>query len=290
MPTQGLFFLNKKRRWWQKEKSPAEKLEELMPIINKLMPSIREMLGNGSAGMGGINVDSIQAISEGQVVGRLYDFWQNYNNSVPQAIEGWQTISNNGMGVTFTASGIGNISPVEKPDDGKMRATPKSVVEELNAAPTPLSMEGIDEKIETLKKKSKMVSHQIYTKAQVDGMIKRLEYRKRYHEQAAFYEQFPRSTDEKIDALLAKYKLEINKPDLFIPTFPKEAIDVMDKYTEVTRELTGEEPVFYVIAEESAFRKKREKLDPIILAQSPFAFVWDVLGAWDKEMLLLSEL
>ena len=38
------------------------------------------------------------------------------------------------------------------------------------------------------------------------------------------------------------------------------------------------------------FRKAYEKRDPILLAQSPFGFYWQILGAWDKEMLLLGEL
>ena len=69
-----------------------------------------------------------------------------------------------------------------------------------------------------------------------------------------------------------------------------EAVNVMKKYTEVTKKMSGESPVFYVIAEAKDFIKKQEKLDPILLVQSPFGFYWQILGAWDKEMLLLSEL
>ena len=49
-------------------------------------------------------------------------------------------------------------------------------------------------------------------------------------------------------------------------------------------------PIFYVIATEDKFRKAYEKRDPILLVQSPFGFYWQILGAWDKEMILLSEL
>jgi hypothetical protein len=45
-----------------------------------------------------------------------------------------------------------------------------------------------------------------------------------------------------------------------------------------------------VIAEPDKFRKAYEKRDPILLVQSPFGFYWQILGAWDKEMMLLSEL
>ncbi len=95
---------------------------------------------------------------------------------------------------------------------------------------------------------------------------------------------------EKISTLLRKYKLCLKATDLFIPTFPADAIATMKAYKETTLKVCGEEPVFYVIAEESDFKKKEKKLDPILLVQSPFGFFWQILGAWDKEMLLLCEL
>jgi len=33
-----------------------------------------------------------------------------------------------------------------------------------------------------------------------------------------------------------------------------------------------------------------EKRDPILLAQSPFGFYYNILGAWEKEMVYLPEL
>jgi hypothetical protein len=140
------------------------------------------------------------------------------------------------------------------------------------------------------KDKSNMLMHQRYAKAQIDGLCKRLENRKKYRDNVSFFSSYPNTTDEKIDDLLKKYKLVMRTSDLFIPTFPKEAIDIMKEYTKITKDISCEEPVYYVIAEEKDFKKKNEKLDPILLVQSPFGFYWQILGAWDKEMLLLSEL
>lgn len=277
--------------WGKKKQTPIEKFKELMPVIVEYLPKLREMLSSESrihlSDPAAAEPMSVGQMNLGQAVNKMYDFFQNYNGSV----DGFVPVIN--AWGTFTVSSTSDIPrPIDsdRPPNTRVAVTPKSVAAELDSNPTPFSVEGIDEKIETLRKKSKMVSHHIYTKAQIDGMIKRLEYRKRYHEQASFYEAFPCTTDEKIDGLLSRYKLVIKKPDLFIPTMPKEAIDVMEQYTEVTKELTGEEPVFYLIAEEKDFKKKFEKLDPILLVQSPFAFTWQVLGAWDVEMLLLSEL
>lgn len=70
--------------------------------------------------------------------------------------------------------------------------------------------------------------------------------------------------------------------------FPAGFEHLVDEATTV--ELCQLKPVFYVIAEESDFKEKDKKRDPILLAQSPFGVYYDILGAWDKEMLLLSEL
>ncbi len=45
-----------------------------------------------------------------------------------------------------------------------------------------------------------------------------------------------------------------------------------------------------MIAENGKFKKEFDRNDPILLAQSPFGIFWDVLGAWDEEILLLEEL
>ena len=78
--------------------------------------------------------------------------------------------------------------------------------------------------------------------------------------------------------------------DIFIPEFPDEAIKAMTDYTEKMEAVCGKKPVFYVIAEHDKFKEAFKKRDPILLVQSPFGFFWQIIGAWDKEMILLSEL
>ena len=78
--------------------------------------------------------------------------------------------------------------------------------------------------------------------------------------------------------------------DIFIPEFPDDAIKLMKEYTENMLLICKKKPIFYVIAEPDKFKEAYAKRDPILLVQSPFGFYWQILGAWDKEMLLLSEL
>lgn len=171
----------------------------------------------------------------------------------------------------------------------KIKVKPKDVLNELETVPTPFSLIGLDEKIEILKDKEKLIV-QHYAKREVTALIERLENRKKYQENKAFFDSFANTTDEKIDVLLGKYQLAMKTSDIFIPEFPDDAIKVMKEYTEKLEEICGKKPIFYVIAEEKEFKKAYEKRDPILLVQSPFGFYWQILGAWNEEMLLLSNL
>lgn len=176
-------------------------------------------------------------------------------------------------------------------DEKKIKVKPIDVLNELETVPTPFSLTLIDEKISILKDKEKLIV-QHYAKREVQALIERLENRKKYLQFKDFFDSFQNTTDEKIDILLKKYEsdLVMKTSDIFIPEFPDEAINIMSKYTEKMNELCGKKPVFYVIAEAKDFRTAYEKRDPILLVQSPFGFYWQILGAWDKEMILLSEL
>jgi hypothetical protein len=171
----------------------------------------------------------------------------------------------------------------------KIAVKPKDVLEELETIPTPWTLSNLDDKIEVLKYKRELIT-QHYSKREVEGLIERLENRKRWGKFKDFFDEFQNTTDEKIDILLEKYDLVMKTSDLFVPEFPDDAIAVMKKYTDNMQKLCKKKPVFYVIAEPDKFKKAYEKRDPILLVQSPFGFYWQILGAWDKEMILLSEL
>jgi hypothetical protein len=171
----------------------------------------------------------------------------------------------------------------------KIAVKPKDVLSELETIPTPWTLSNLEDKIEVLKYKADLIT-QHYSKREVKALIERLENRKKWDKFKNFFQEFQNTTDEKIDDLLEKYDLVMKTSDLFIPEFPDDAIAVMKKYTNNMKKLCKKKPVFYVIAEPDKFKKAYEKRDPILLVQSPFGFYWQILGAWDKEMILLSEL
>ncbi len=171
----------------------------------------------------------------------------------------------------------------------KIAVKPIDVVNELETIPTPWTLSNLQDKIEILEYKRDLIT-QKYSRREVEGMIERLENRKQWAKFRKFFEGYQNTTDEKIDDLLDKYDLVMQTSDLFVPEFPDVAIQTMKSYTDHMMKLCKKKPVFYVIAEPDKFRKAYEKRDPILLVQSPFGFYWQILGAWDKEMMLLSEL
>src|SRR5690606_23874785 len=158
----------------------------------------------------------------------------------------------------------------------KVEVKPIDVVDELGNIPNPFTLANLDDKIAMMKDKEEMIK-QHYSKREVTGLRERLENRKKYPEFKEFFDQFQRTTHEKIDELTDKYTLVMKESDLFIPECPQEAIDIMKEYTAKVEELCGQKPVYYVIAEEKEFKSAYEKRDPILLAQSPFGFYYDIL-------------
>jgi hypothetical protein len=179
-----------------------------------------------------------------------------------------------------------------KPDakpSAKIIMKPKDVLNELETVPTPFALAGIEEKIAILKDKTKLIRDG-YSKREIEALIDRMGNRMKYFDNKEFFEKFNNTTDEKIAALVAKYELVMKTSDIFVPEFPDEAVKVMTDYEAKCKELFDQKPVFYVIAQPDQFRKAYEKRDPILLVQSPFGFYWQILGAWDEEMFILSEL
>lgn len=191
--------------------------------------------------------------------------------------------------VAGTNNTVDNSAYLFKDLQKKIVVKPIDVLNELETIPTPVTLTLLDDKITILKDKSKLI-HQKYAKREITSLIERLENRKKYKEHKAFFDRFQNTTDEKINILLSKYELVMNPSDIFIPEFPDEAISIMKEYSKRVDKICKKKPVFYVIATPDTFKQKNKKRDPILLVQSPFGFYWQILGAWDKEMILLSEL
>ena len=187
----------------------------------------------------------------------------------------------------------------KKPVVEKPGPTPKDVykLELLNDKVFELKTnpEYVDKELLNFKDKLNLLKAEEYDMRngveEVTSIVMRLENRKKYGEVKEYFEAFPYTTGSKIDAVLGKQKhLQLGQIAQFVADMPKEAIDAMKKYNEGTQKLCGKDAVFYIIADQKDFKKVNSRRDPILLAQSPFGHFWQILGAWDKEMIFLEQL
>ena len=126
---------------------------------------------------------------------------------------------------------------------------------------------------------------------EINSILIRMRNRKQYAEFKEFYEKYAYTTTTMINSLVKKHDyLKLGSFEQFIADMPKEAIKEMEAYNKHTKKLCEKNAVFYIIADKKDFKKSDERRDPILLAQSPFGHFWQVLGAWDEEMLFLEEL
>lgn len=181
----------------------------------------------------------------------------------------------------------------------KIELTPKAVHElkmlndqafKLNTDPS-----YIEEQLSTFKDKLALITSEEYDMRrgviEIGSIIQRMENRKVYPENKEFFEQFPYTTTAKIVDLFTKHDyLKLGQVAQFLADMPKEASDVMKEYNKNTDKICKKQAVFYILANKKDFEKTNKRRAPILFAQSPFGHIWQILGAWDEEMLLVDQL
>lgn len=130
-----------------------------------------------------------------------------------------------------------------------------------------------------------------YAREELSSMIERLENRRRITEFQGVLDEYPHTTAEAINRVVNDHSnLRCKPAEEFIPDFPDDAVTAMEEYRNMCQALCGKDPIFYVIADKKDFGEIDRRRDPILLVQSPFGFAWQILGAWDEEMIYLGDL
>ena len=188
--------------------------------------------------------------------------------------------------------------------DTRVQVTPKGiyVMGSLNDNNFTIKIDKdyLDKEIKNLSKKLKLIYVQknstgggsYYGKQEIESVIERLENRKQIKKVKDVIEKYPHTTSALINKVLEDHKhLRFALSSEFVPDLPQEAIDSMVEYNQMCQTLCGKDTVFYLIAEKEDFEQKNKRRDPILLAESPFGFFFQVLGAWDdKHIIFLEEL
>lgn len=153
----------------------------------------------------------------------------------------------------------------------------------------------VDAQIESFKDKLALIKASEFDMGrganEIASVLIRLQNRKKYATHEKYFDDYAYTTTTKIKKVLSENgHLRLGKVEQFIADMPLDAIYAMKTYTQETETLCSKRPVFYIIADQKDFKKTDERRDPILLAQSPFGHFWQILGAWDEEMMFLEEL
>lgn len=221
----------------------------------------------------------------------LQDFFGNTRHMFDDSME----ISE----IAIVADSEGKARDIPLGEEERIDITPKGVYElkllndekfELKTDP-----EYVDQQLKDFKEKFGMIKTEENDwrngVKEIESIVVRLENRKRYGEFKEFFEGYAYTKTSKIQELLKKHtNLQIGQIAQFIADMPNEATQVMKEYSATTEKLCEKKAVFYIIADKKDFKKTGTRRDQILLAQSPFGHFWQILGAWDSEMLFLEEL
>lgn len=198
------------------------------------------------------------------------------------------------VAVPTAKKGVKNKKP-----KAEIKITPKGVykLEMLNDKSFKMNTNEkyVDEQLESFKDKLGLIKAEEYDMrngvTEISSIVARMENRKKYPEFKDFFEQYPYTTTTKIAEVVKVHDhLKLGQIAQFIADMPKEAVDIMKEYNKNTDKLCGKQAVFYIVADKKDFKTTNGRRDPILVAQSPFGHFWQILGAWDDEMLFLEEL
>lgn len=181
-----------------------------------------------------------------------------------------------------------NIIDKDRKKKARLPKNPIDIVHDLEVG-IKVPTDKIRESIKELKRRIKFIKNTLKKNNANDEerALDMLKARLRYPKHAHMF-RWKTTTDRHIRKMLDKYKLEHRGITYYMRNIPPQAITSMDLYAEILKNITKEPPEFSLIAPEEYFKNPRN--DPILLAKSPFGAFYYILGAWDKEISIVTEL
>ncbi len=233
----------------------------------------------------------------------LIDFYKDTGGELSSgSISDWVTIQSAVSGATIVGpSNEKKISKkkVEVKAPEKKIFTPKEVHQlgMLHDKTFTLNTDAayIDQQLAGFKDKLALIKSEEYDMrrgtTEIASIVQRLENRKKYADLKEVFDEFPYTTTSLINKVIKENDyLQLGQVAQFMADMPNDAVDAMKRYNKGCEKLCGKQAVFYIIANKNDFKKSDKRRDPILLAQSPFGHFWQILGAWDKEMMFLEQL
>lgn len=174
------------------------------------------------------------------------------------------------------------------PKDLREEKKPVEVVAEIVAPKPAIQMGAIKEQIKIVEARMKVLR-------KFQGQTYDEKYALMYLRARLGYKKYEKlftwalTTDEMIQALIKKYKVQFVGFSGYSKSLPNEAMKELEKFSLAWEKVVEEErePQLMMITD---YKGTEHKKDPILLAESPFGKWWYILGAWDKEVEIVDEL
>lgn len=181
-------------------------------------------------------------------------------------------------------------NPKEVKQDTRIEKKPVEVVNEI-VGETPkvnLNLDYLDKQLKTVERRRKILREELDVKSTSDEdlAISFLEARIKLVKCKANF-SWAVTNEDKLNDLCKKYKLQRVGFQGYYRNIPMEAIDELEKYTKLHKQVTKYAPELSLIVDVGG---KEQKKDPILLIKSPFGNWYFILGAWDKEVEVVDEL
>ena len=189
-------------------------------------------------------------------------------------------------GSTTAFIGWGNSGEIKVTEDTRKEVKPIEVFQELTADEPQIDLNGLDKKIEIVKRRSKLFKQLSGSSFDEDMALKYLRARKNFPKYGKLF-VWKITTDDKIQALCKQYKVQLVSFGGYKKNVPMEALDQLEKFLDAHEKVTDVKPDFSLIVDSGG---KETRKDPILLARSPFGKWYYILGAWDKEVEIVDDL
>lgn len=177
----------------------------------------------------------------------------------------------------------------EMPKDLREEKKPVAIVGEIVAKKPEIQIGGLKDQIKIVEARLKVLKKYGGNTNDEEIALRYLKARRKFDKTEKLFSTWAITTDEMIQALVKKYKVQFVSFYSYSKSLPIEATEQLEKFGDAWEKVVDDDtkPDLCMITD---YKGTEHKKDPILLAASPFGAWWHILGAWDEEVKIVDDL
>lgn len=177
----------------------------------------------------------------------------------------------------------------DMPTDLREEKKPVQIVGEIVAKQPEIQTGGLKEQIKIVEARLKVLKRYGGQTGDETLALQFLKARRKYAKTEKLFKDWPITTDEMIQNLVKKYKVQFVSFYGYSKSLPIQATEQLEKFGNAWEKVVDDDskPDLRMITD---YKGTEHKKDPILLAASPFGAWWHILGAWDEEVKIVDDL